>query len=168
MDNATLVICHERQSVSFDELLESVAKSVPCSSCDFAGIGAGDFLYCSVTCQCRKRICRQSSSYICSMLSCSKACCHKLCIFLLAAYAACSRISACNDFSEDGKVRNHIEVLLRSADSYTEARYNLIEYQQCSVSVAKLSYALIVVYCHRPCAAFRTHRLYDYRCCAAR
>ena len=98
------------------------------------------------------------------MLAGCKACRHKLRIFFLAAYAACRRITARYDFTEDCKVRHYIKIPLRSRQRNSEACYNLIKNHKRAVFITQGSYALVVVAGYRSCAAFRTYRL-NYNCC---
>ena len=101
------------------------------------------------------------------MFSAGNAGRHQPGIFFFSADAAGSRITAGNDFAEDGEVRCDVEIALGAADGGAEAGDHFVENQQGAVLVAEIANAFVVFLGNRTGAAFRTTRLDDDRCGAA-
>ena len=77
----------------------------------------------------------------------------------VAAYSACSRISAGYDLAEYREVRIDAEVALSSGKADTETCYYLVKDDERSVLVSQLHRALDELLRHRPRAALRSDRL---------
>ena len=88
-------------------------------------------------------------------------------VFFLTAYAACARIAACDNLTEDCKVRRYSEEALSTCHTDTEACNNLIEYKECAILTAKSFNALVELIVKRGCTAFGAYRLDVNSSCAA-
>ena len=96
-----------------------------------------------------------------------KACTEILHVLSLTADAACTRITACNNFTEYSKVGRYAEVTLSTCHTDTEACNNLIEYEECAVFAAKTLNALNIFNGDGGSTALGAYRLHINGCCAA-
>ncbi len=140
-----MVVCNVRQAVFFYQLDETVRQSIACSACLSARVCLRNFLDSYVTCHSRQRIGSQSTSAVCLLCSACNACREERNVFSLAAYAACCRITACDDLTEYSKVRFDVEESLRAAETNSKTCDDFVEYKERAVLMSKIQSLLVVI-----------------------
>ena len=170
MADGALVECHERKIVFPDGFLQSAGQAVAHSSRFFTGIGFLDLTQCEVA--------RAAGDGCCSHRTAAKRLVHLFSgsiqtgteirhAVLVTAHAAGAGISSGDDLAEYRQIRIDPEIALGAGNTDTEARNNLIKYQQCAILVSQFLHALDKLLGNRTGTGFRTNRLQEYRGCTA-
>lgn len=108
VDDAALIVDDVRKIVFLHESFKAGCKTVARFACNFASVVLFDFADCEVSGIGTERVCSESAADVRFLTHTCKTCSHKGNVFFLAAYAACGRIAARNDFAEYREVGIHI------------------------------------------------------------
>ena len=139
----------------FDRIVKTVNKSVSHLTCNLASISLFNLADNGVACATRDRCGSHGAAAHCLMYFLTfgfiKACAEILHNFSVAADAACTRIAACDNLTEDGDIGINSVIALSTGKTDTEACYNFVANKKCAVLAAKSLNALREIFINRAC-----------------